>query len=78
MKEAIVYTGPDWVWCERVKGLLLDNFYNYEEVPIMEGLDKLKTLTDIQIRSIPQVVINGEYVGGFAEVENFIKRFPDH
>ena len=56
----------------------MDNFYNYEEVPIVEGLDKLKTLTDIPIRSIPQVVINGEYVGGFAEVENFIKRFPDH
>jgi len=39
----------------------------------MEGLETLKTLTEDTIRTIPQVTIEGEYIGGFAEVEARIK-----
>jgi len=53
--------------------LLTDNYYEFKEVPISEGLEHLKTLTTKHIRSIPQVVINGEYIGGYAEVEAIIK-----
>lgn len=36
-------------------------------------MDKLKEATDIQIRTVPQVVIDGVYVGGYAECEEYIK-----
>ena len=71
--NAVVYTGPGWSWCERVIVLLRENDYEVEEVPIMEGLETLKTLTEDTIRTIPQVTIEGEYIGGFAEVEARIK-----
>ena len=71
--NAVVYPGPGWSWCERVIVLLRENDYEVEEVPIMEGLETLKTLTEDTIRTIPQVTIEGEYIGGFAEVEARIK-----
>ena len=40
---------------------------------IREGLETLKTLTKDTIRTIPQVTIDGEYIGGFAEVEARLK-----
>ena len=71
--KAIVYSGPGWSWCERVKVLLKENDYEVEEVPISEGLETLRSLTKDTIRSIPQVTIEGEFIGGFAEVEARIK-----
>ena len=46
-----------------------DNDYQVTKVPIQEGLETLKSLTENPIRTIPQVTIEGEYVGGFGEVE---------
>ena len=46
-----------------------DNDYQVTKVPIEEGLETLKSLTENPIRTIPQVTIEGEYVGGFGEVE---------
>ena len=45
------------------------NDYQVTKVPIEEGLETLKSLTKTPIRTIPQVTIEGEYVGGFGEVE---------
>ena len=42
-------------------------------MPISEGLETLRSLTKDTIRSIPQVTIEGEFIGGFAEVEARIK-----
>ena len=51
----------------------MENDYEVEEVPISKGLETLKSLTNDTIRTIPQVTIDGEYIGGFAEVEAKIK-----
>ncbi len=51
----------------------MENDYEVEEVPISKGLETLKSLTNDTIRTIPQVTIDGEYIGGFAEVEARIK-----
>ncbi len=45
------------------------NDYQVTKVPIEEGLETLKSLTKTPIRTIPQVTIEGEYIGGFGEVE---------
>ena len=72
--KAIVYTGPGWIWCDRVKSLLEDNNYEIDERPVRDNMEVLYTLNNNEyIRSIPQVVIDGSLVGGFAEVESKIK-----
>ncbi len=75
MKNAIVYTGPGWGWCDRVKDLLEENEYIIEEVSIVdrENIVEFKEKYGIDLRSIPQVIINGEYIGGFGETEQHIK-----
>ena len=72
--KAIVYTGPGWIWCDRVKSLLKDNNYEIDERPVRDNMEVLYALNNNEyIRSIPQVVIDGSLVGGFAEVESKIK-----
>ena len=72
--KAIVYSGPGWSWCDRVKVLLQDNEYEIEEIQInRESIQEIKEKYNQDVRSIPQVIIDGEFVGGFAEVESMIK-----
>ena len=74
MKNAIVYTGPGWSWCDRVKDLLKDNDYIIDEVSVnRDTIVEFKEKYNEEIMSIPQVIINGEYIGGFGETERHLK-----
>ncbi len=75
MKNAIVYTGPGWGWCDRVKDLLEENDYILEEVSVTdrENIVEFKDKYGKDLRSIPQVIINDKYVGGFSETEQYLK-----
>ena len=75
MKNAIVYTGPGWSWCDRVKDLLEENEYIIEEVSIIdrENIVEFKEKYGKDLRSIPQVIINDKYVGGFSDTEQYLK-----
>ena len=72
MKKAIVFTGPNWQWCDRVKDLL-SGYFDVKAVDIVENITELRAATKVQIRTVPQVVIDGVYVGGYAECEEYIK-----
>ena len=71
--RAIVYTKDDCTWCVRVKRLLEDNKYAVTEMPIQDGLQWLNKLAPHPVRTVPQVIMNNEYIGGFAEVEKRLK-----
>ena len=75
MKNAIVYTGPGWGWSDRVKDLLEENDYILEEVSVTdrENIVEFKDKYGKDLRSIPQVIINDKYVGGFSETEQYLK-----
>ena len=74
MKNAIVYSGPGWVWCDRVKDLLEENDYIVNEVSIdRDTIVEFKEKYNKELRTIPQVIINGEYIGGFGETERHLK-----
>jgi glutaredoxin len=74
---AIVYSGPNCSWCERVKILLKENDYTVEEIPIALVVEELSEKFDIPIRTVPQVVIDDVLVGGFAEVEAMMRNIKD-
>ena len=72
--KATVYTGPSCIWCDRVKSLLKDNDYIIEEVQINKVvLEDLKTRFNKTVRTVPQVIIDDEFVGGYHEVEALMK-----
>ncbi len=71
--RAIVYTKDDCTWCVRVKRLLEDNKYAVTEMPIQDGLQWLNKIAPHPVRTVPQVIMNNEYIGGFAEVEKRLK-----
>lgn len=52
---------------------LLEGYFEVKAVDIFKNIEQLKEATDIQIRTVPQVVIDGVYVGGYAECETYIK-----
>jgi glutaredoxin len=62
-------------WCDRVKALIKSKGYSYNEKVLGENATKQELIEVIpSARSVPQVVINGEVVGGFAETERYLKR----
>jgi len=74
MIEIILYSKPNCSFCNKAKNLL--NFYNlsYDE----KILDIDFTRQDIlslypKARTFPVVVIDGTYIGGFAELQQYIK-----
>jgi glutaredoxin len=61
-------------WCDRVKNLIKSKGYTYTEKVLGENATKQELIEVIPgARSVPQVVINGEVVGGFAETERYLK-----
>ena len=75
MSKAIVYSGPACSWCERVKVLLQENDYEIEEKSIVNkgNVEEFQNKFNQTMRTVPQVVIDGELIGGFAEVEQKMK-----
>ena len=72
--KATVYTGPSCIWCDRVKVLLKAIDYIIEEIQ-MNGaaLENLQTKFNKTIRTVPQVIIDDKFIGGYHEVENLMK-----
>ena len=70
-KTATVYTGPRCVWCDRVKTLLKDNDYEVTEKSITDRglIGEFQNKFNQTLRTVPQVVIGDELIGGFSETE---------
>ena len=72
--KATVYTGPSCTWCDRVKVLLKDNDYTIEEIQLNgTTLEDLQTRYNKVIRTVPQVIIDDIFIGGYHEVENLMR-----
>jgi glutaredoxin len=71
--KATVYTGIACTWCERVKTLLKDNGYEVEEIVVNKDiLKELEIKSGEIIRTVPQVVIDNELIGGYHETEELM------
>jgi glutaredoxin 3 len=70
MSKVTIYTTEPCSFCARVKGLLRSRGVEFAEVNLTkdpEGRVKLAQRTGMM--SFPQVVVDGELLGGFAEVQ---------
>jgi glutaredoxin 3 len=70
MSEIIVYTTDPCAFCARVKGILSARGVEFAEINLAKdpaGRMRLVEMTGMM--TFPQVIIDGELLGGFTEVQ---------
>lgn len=68
--RAIIWSKYNCPYCDQAKSLLQLKGIAYEERKIGDGYTKEDLLEAVPTaRSVPQIFLNEEYVGGFTELE---------
>lgn len=67
--KAILWSKYDCPYCEQAKALLKSKGIQFEEKKIGDGYTKEELLEAVPTaRSVPQIFLDGELVGGFTEL----------
>jgi glutaredoxin 3 len=74
MSEITVYSTEPCSFCARVKGLLKARGVEFSEVNLSKDPQgRLELASRTGMMTFPQVLIDGELLGGFAEVQDAIE-----
>lgn len=72
--KAVVWSKYNCPYCEQAKGLLDLQGVEFEERKIGDGYSKEDLLEAVPTaRTVPQIFIDGELVGGFTELKEFFQ-----
>ena len=67
--NAVVWSSVGCVWCDKAKALLETKKIAYEERKIGSGYKNEDLLeADPNARTVPQIFLDGEYIGGFDQL----------
>ena len=72
-----MYSTPRCSWCDRVARMLEEYDVNVEKIDVSGSKELIKEMQKAageKVTSVPQVVIDDQYIGGYTEVERFLKR----
>ena len=75
--EAKIYSTSRCSWCDRVAKMLEEYDVNVEKIDVSGNKELIKEMQEAageKVTSVPQVVVDGKYIGGYTEVERFLKR----
>ena len=73
--KATVWSKYNCTFCDQAKSLLKQKGYIIEERKIGDGYTKEELLEEIpQARTVPQIIINGNYIGGFEQLKAYIEQ----
>ena len=75
--EAKMYSTSRCSWCDRVAKMLEENEVIVEKIDISGDKTLMKEMQKAagkKVTSVPQVIIDGKFVGGYTEVERFLNR----
>jgi len=68
--EAVVWSKYNCTFCDQAKALLKQHEIQFEERKIGDGYTKEELLEAVPTaRTLPQIFLDGEHVGGFAELK---------
>ncbi len=69
MAKVVIYTKNNCVFCDRAKSLLNSKNVAFEEHNLEGKSDELRVLMEkTGMRTVPQIFINDELVGGFDDL----------
>ena len=76
MEKAIVYGTQSCVYCDKAYNLLKENNFNVIKVDIANSKDDYEKIQALagNFKSVPQIVINENYVGGYGDLEKFLEK----
>ena len=75
--EAKMYSTPRCSWCDRVVKMLEEYGVIVEKIDVSGDKTLLKEMQKAagkKVTTVPQVIIDGNFIGGYTEVERFINR----
>jgi len=74
-KLAIVWSNTNCSFCEQAKNLLKLNGYEYEERNLASGNWTKEQLLEVAptARAVPQIFIDGNHIGGFTELRQYLQ-----
>jgi glutaredoxin 3 len=71
--EVVVWSKYHCPYCDQAKALLSQRDIRFTEKKIGDGYTKEELLEAIPTaRSVPQIIINGNVIGGFTELRKYI------
>jgi glutaredoxin 3 len=75
VKSAIIWSNVNCTFCEQAKSLLKANGIDYEERNLASGVWSREQLLEVvpTARTVPQIFINDNYIGGFTELRNYLQ-----
>ena len=75
--KAIMYGTSKCSWCDKVANMLNNSEIEVEKIDVSESKENFQLMKDVagkSVTTVPQVIIDGKFVGGYTEVERFINR----
>ena len=71
---AIVWSKYNCPYCDQAKALLTPRGIKYEERKIGDGFTREELLEAVpNARTVPQIIINGNMIGGFTELRDYLE-----
>ena len=70
--DVTIFTRPDCEYCVRAKGMLADAGIKYEELVLNRDYTEMTLRAVAGISSVPQIFINGDYIGGSESLEEYL------
>jgi len=76
--KAQVFSKPTCTWCERAVWYMEQKDIEVEKINIITEDGYKRLLTDIgdvakNLRTVPQITIDGKYIGGYQDAVNYIE-----
>jgi len=71
MKKFTIYTRPDCSFCIKAKNLLKDKGDEYKEINIYEVTGALQYIKDKGFKTVPQIFLDNNHIGGYTELLNY-------
>lgn len=69
----VIFSKPDCNFCNKAKKLLKDKGMEYQDIEVGKEITPSAVIGLTGGKSVPQIFINGKYVGGSEELELFLK-----
>ena len=69
MLKIEVYSTSNCPYCVRAKALLKSKNLSFEEIDVSDDVDSLQKMVQLSgLRTVPQIFINDQSIGGFDEL----------
>jgi len=72
--QVAIFTREGCQYCARAKALLSELGYHYAEVPLPHNVRTKVVGAVAGAKTVPQVFINGKYIGGLEQLEDWAKK----